>query len=561
MSGLLSFERLEQRSRRSQYSRRFREIVSVAAKYGLADQLQKLPGKRIAKSLRRPDGQNIAELPVPVRIRMALTELGTTFIKFGQMLSTRPDLVGEDVARELTNLQSAAPPEPPGVAERTIEAELGAPPDKVFGSFEATPFASASIAQVHHARLRSGESVVVKIQRDGIAKTIEADLGILADLATLVERYSEELRAYHPTAVVRQFTRTMRGELDFRRELRNLEVFRKNFADDPTVHFPVPYPELSSGRVLTMERLEGVLVSQIKLMPGQSPDLDEFTRRGANMYLEMIFRDAFYHADPHPGNLMVLPDSVVGVLDCGMVEHLDDELREQIEDLLLAAVHGDARTVTDAVWNLSTSPPISGRQRLHTDIVDVVGEYAGQTLGSVNVGHLVSSLTTIIHENRLFLPPGAMLLLRMLGELEGTAKQVNPSFGLWALIKPYAEEAARRRFMPKRVLQLVQRGSSQWIRLAQTLPNDLNDMLQGIRAGTFSVHLEHRRLEPVVNRLVLGLLASSLLLGSSMLWSLQAQPLVRGVSLFGAIGYAAAFWLAWKLLRAIRRSERPSVDA
>jgi len=561
MSGFLSLERLERRSRRSHYSRRFREIVSVAARYGLADQLQKLPGKRIAESLRRPDGQKITELPVPVRIRMALTELGTTFIKFGQMLSTRADLVGDDVARELTHLQSNAPPQPSGVAERTIEAELGAPPAKVFASFDPTPFASASIAQVHYARLRSGESVVVKIQRDGIARTIEADLGILADLAALVERYSEELRAYHPTAVVRQFTRTMRGELDFRRERRNMEVFRRNFADDPTVHFPVPYPELSTGRVLTMERLEGVLVSQVKLLPGENPDLDEFTRRGANMYLEMIFRDAFYHADPHPGNLMILPDNVVGVLDCGMVEHLDDELRESIEDLLLAAVHGDARTVTDAVWDLSTSPPISGRQRLHTDIVDLIGEYAGQTLGSVNVGHLVSSLTAIIHDNRLFLPPGAMLLLRMLGELEGTAKQVNPSFGLWALIKPYAEEAARRRFMPKRVLLQVQRGARQWARLAQTLPNDLNDMMQGIRAGTFSVHLEHRRLEPVVNRLVLGLLASSLLLGSSMLWSLQARPLVRGVSLFGAIGYALAFALAWKLLRAIRRSERPTADA
>jgi len=560
MSGLLSLERLERRSRRSQYSRRFREIVSVAAKYGLADQLQKLPGKRIAKSLRRPDGQNITELPVPVRIRLALTELGTTFIKFGQMLSTRADLVGEDVARELTHLQSNAPPEAPGVAERTIEAELGAAPDTLFGSFDATPFASASIAQVHRARLRSGESVVVKIQRDGIAKTIEADLGILQDLATLVERYSEELRAYHPTAVVRQFTRTMRGELDFRRELRNLELFRKNFAGDPTVHFPVPYPELSTGRVLTMERLEGVLVSRIKLLPGDNPDLDEFTRRGANMYLEMIFRDAFYHADPHPGNLMILPDNVVGVLDCGMVEHLDDELRESIEDLLLAAVHGDARTVTDAVWNLSTSPPISGRQRLHGDIVDLVGEYAGQTLGGVNVGHLVSSLTGVIHENRLFLPPGAMLLLRMLGELEGTAKQVNPSFGLWALVKPYAEEAARRRFMPTRVLAQVQRGVAQWSRLAQTLPSDLNDMMQEIRAGTFSVHLEHRRLEPVVNRLVLGVLAASLLLGSSMLWSFQAQPLVRGVSLFGAIGYILASLLALKLLRAIRRSERSPVD-
>ena len=189
-----------------------------------------------------------------------------------------------------------------------------------------------------------------------------------------------------------------------------------------------------------------------------------------------------------------------------------------------------------------------------------MSEYAGQTLGSVNVGSLMSSLTAVIHENHLFLPPGAMLMLRMLAELEGTAKQVNPSFGLWALVKPYAEQAARRRFTPGHVWMNVQRGARQWERFLRALPSDLNDMTQGIRAGTFSVHLEHRRLEPVVNRLVLGILAASMLLGSSLLWSVQARPLVRGVSLFGAVGYTIAFVLTFKLLYAMRRGEHLHED-
>jgi ubiquinone biosynthesis protein len=548
-------EGLERRRRRRRNTNRFRQIASVAARYGLADRLRTLPGKRMQRWLRGPEGQNIADLSTPVRIRLALSELGTTFIKFGQMLSTRPDLVGQEIAAELTHLQSRTPPDPPGMAEATIQKELGSPPATLFASFDPTPFASASIAQVHHARLHSGETVVVKVQKDGIESRVDADLSMLADLAVLAERHVDDLKAYHPVAVVRQFTKMMRAELDFRRELRSLQQFRRNFAADETVHFPVPYPELCSGRVLTMERLEGELVSQIKVPPGPNPEMDEFARRGANMYLEMIFRDGFYHADPHPGNLMRLSNGVVGVLDCGMVQPLDADLREAIEDLLLAAVQRDPQTVTDAVWDLSTTPPTTERQRLQSDITELVTEYAGESVGSVDVGALVNSLTAIIYTNHLFLPPGVTMLLRTLGELEGTAKLLNPRFGLFELIRPYAEEAAARRFAPRRVWLQMQRGARAWGRVLRALPTDLNDMLAGMRAGTLSVHLDHRRLDPVVNRLVLGLLTSSLLLGSSLLWSLHAAPVVGGVSLFGAMGYATACIMGVTLFRTIRSSE------
>jgi ubiquinone biosynthesis protein len=554
-------ERLERRSRRRRNTHRFRQIAGVAVRYGLADRLRKMPGRRMQQWLRGSEGESIADLSTPIRIRLALSDLGTTFIKFGQMLSTRPDLVGHEVAAELTHLQSQTPPDPAGAAEATIQRELGRPPTTLFASFDPTPFASASIAQVHHARLHSGEHAVVKVQKDGIESRVEADLSMLADLAALAERHIDDLKPYHPVAVVRQFTKMMRAELDFGRELQNIQQFRQNFAADGTVHFPIPYPELCSRRVLTMECLEGVLVSQIKPPAGPNPEMDEFARRGANMYLQMIFRDGFYHADPHPGNLMLLADGVVGVLDCGMVQRLDDDLREAIEDLLLAAVHRDPHTVTEAVWDLCTTPPTTERQRLQSDITDLVSEYAAQSIGSVDVGALVNSLTTVIHENHLFLPPGVMLLLRMLGELEGTAKQLNPRFGLFELIQPYAESAARRRFSPGRVWLQIQRGARAWERLLRTVPGDVNDMLASMRAGTLSVHLDHRRLDPVVNRLVLGLLTSSLLLGSSLLWSLHAQPVVGGVSVFGAIGYVAACIMTVTLFRDIRRSERPPEDS
>ena len=264
-------ERLDRRSQRRRNTHRFRQIASVAVRYGLADHLRKMPGKRMRQWLRGSTGQSIVDLSTPVRIRLALSELGTTFIKFGQMLSTRPDLVGQDVADELAQLQSRTTPDPLGVAEATIQKELGRPPATLFASFEPTPFASASIAQVHHARLHSGESVVVKVQKDGIESRVEADLSMLADLAALAERHVDDLKPYHPVAVVRQFAKTMRAELDFGRELRNIQQFRQNFAANATVHFPVPYPELCSPRVLTMERLEGVLVSQITDTPRSEP--------------------------------------------------------------------------------------------------------------------------------------------------------------------------------------------------------------------------------------------------------------------------------------------------
>ena len=242
-------DRRARRNRRDRNTRRFREIVGVAVRYGLADRLRKVPSERIQRWLRGSTGENIVDLATPVRLRLALAELGTTFIKFGQMLSTRPDLVGHEIAQELSLLQSGTPPDQPGQAESTIARELGKPPAELFADFDPVPFASASIAQVHYARRHTGEHGVLKVQKAGIESRVETDLSILSDLADLAERYIDELKPYHPIAVVHEFSRMIRGELDFQRELTNIQQFRKNFADDATVHFPIPYPELSSRRV------------------------------------------------------------------------------------------------------------------------------------------------------------------------------------------------------------------------------------------------------------------------------------------------------------------------
>jgi ubiquinone biosynthesis protein len=548
MIHLRAIERLEQNARR------VGEIGSVLAKYGLADWSKAVPLARVQGWFQSSEGQPIRELRTEERVRLAFTELGTTFIKLGQMMSTRPDIVGPDMARELTRLQSGTTPDPADVVRARIQEELGRAPEVAFAEFDPIAFASASVAQVHHARLRSGERVVVKIQKAGIEAKIEADLSILAGLADLAEKHSDQLKPYDPVALARQFRRTIMRELDFNRERRNLEEFARHFADDPTVRFPRPWPEVSSRRVLTMDFLDGIPGTDVERLRASGENLNEFARRGANMYLEMIFRDSFYHADPHPGNLMLLAGGVVGVIDCGMSGRLDDEVRSAIEGLLLSVAQRDSDALIDAVWSLSTAPPAGARDQLRADLGDFVAEYSGQSINELDLTGALNSLVEIIHRHRLMLPPDVSLLLRTLVLLEGTAQLLDPKFSLAEVIEPFYVRALGRRLGPQTWLHRLHRSWRDWDRLLKTLPRDLNETLLRIRSGQFHVRLDHRHLDPVVNRLVLGIMTSSMILGSSLLWSMKAPPLLLGVSVFGAGGYLVALYLSWRLLRAIKKT-------
>jgi ubiquinone biosynthesis protein len=552
---LHAIERLERDARR------VAEVCGVAAKYGLADWLKGIHYGRLQEWLQTTDGQAIAGLSAAERFRLALTELGTTFIKLGQMLSTRPDVVGEEVALELGRLQSNVPADPPDVIRALIELELGKPLKELFPEFEAVAFASASVAQVHRARLPTGELVVVKVQRANIEKAIQGDLSILAGLAELAEEHVSALKIYGPVALVRQFQRTLLAELDFSHEGRNLDEFRRNFSADRMVHFPRPWPQYSSHRVLTMECLEGILGTDLGKLKAANVDLQAFARRGAELFLQMIFRDSFYHADPHPGNLMLLPGAVVGVLDCGMTGRLDEALRGDIENLVLAVAQKDPSGLTDAVWNLSVLPPVCLRDQLQADLADFVAEYTGPSMLELDLKGALRSLTDIIHRHHILLPARASLLLRTLVLLEGTAQELHPEFSLAELIEPFYSRAVGRKLSPKRFMLRLQRTYRDWDRLLQAFPGVLNDTLQRMRAGRFSVHLEHRHLDPIVNRLVLGILTASLFLGSSLLWSMKAPPLIFGVSIFGAAGYGMALILGWRLFRAIRKSGNLDSDS
>jgi ubiquinone biosynthesis protein len=537
-------------------ARRLAEILGTLAKYGLADWLAGVDYDWLKNLVKDAEGTALPRLTTAERIRCVLTDLGPTFIKVGQILSTRPDLIGPDLTAELSKLQSQTRPDPWEAIRTSIETELGRPVADLFETIAETPLASASIGQAHEARLSSGQPVIVKVMHPGIGEAVRRDLDLLTGLAELAEKHAPQLRRFQPIATARYFQRTLLRELDFGYERRHLERFAENFAGDPTVHFPAVFPEFCGEQVLTMERLDGIPVSDIDALRDAGSDLTEFARRGANLYLEMIFGHGFYHADPHPGNLFRLEGDIVGVIDGGMVGHIDEALREDIEDMLLAAVSGDATGLADGIIRVGQVPPELDEDELRAEVAEFLADYTGQSVAEFDVSGALQRLFGLVRDFRIILPQSFGMLVKTLVVLEGTARQLSPDFSLAAMIQPYYQRAVRRRFAPGRIAAGIGRGYRDWKRLIESLPRDLSDILSRFRKGTLEVHMEHRRLESTVDRLVLGLLTAAVFLGSAIMWSMKAPPTLFGVSLFGALGFLTSVWLGAGLLISIRRAKK-----
>jgi ubiquinone biosynthesis protein len=530
--------------------RRIGEVVSILAKYGLAAWLSHTEFKSPKRFFTGKEGELLAEQSHATRIRLAVTELGTTYIKFSQMLSTRPDLVGQEVADELAKLQHGVPPDAPEVARATIAAELGRPVNEIFAEFDATPIGSASIGQVHGARLPDGRRVVVKVQHPGIESRIRGDLDILQKLAGLAEK-SAELKRYQPAAVVQEFQRSLSRELDFSREERNLQQFATNFAADPTVHFPQAIPELCTSRVLTMESLTGVSLREAGRLDQLGVDREELARRGATIWMDMVFRDGFFHADPHPGNLLVLQDGAIGILDCGMVGRIDEALRETIEEVMIAVANHDGPHLARLIMDLCSAPPDFDEGAFSSDVADYVAFYGSQSINRLQLGGALNEMVRMISRYHLILPSGVSSLIKMFVLLEGTARLLSPAVNMLELIGSYQREILRRRLSPRAQWRKWQRALGEWRHVGESLPRGLNEVFKKIQSGTFDIQLEHRRLEPSVNRLVMGMITSALFLGSAMLWSNQVPPVVGGFSVAGVLGCGLSVALGSRLLKKI----------
>jgi len=531
---------------------RWGEILSILSKYGLAGWLSRFDFAFGKTWLKNRDGQIIADESSETRIRLALEELGPTFIKLGQIMSTRPDVVGGELADELEKLQTKVPADSYELVAELIERELGKPVDELFLEFSTEPIASASIGQVHRARLHSGEEVAVKVQHHGIEDVVHVDLDILTGLAQLAEGLPE-LRPYRPRAIVAEFQRALRRELDFEREARHLKQFGKAFTENPHVKIPQVFQDYSSEHVLVMEWMDGIPLSCPEQIRATGVDLGAVTRNGAEMYLEMIFEHGLYHADPHPGNLLVMSDGAIGLLDFGMVVRIEEALREDIEDMLMAIVEQDSHHLIAVVMRVGAVPVGLDETSLSLDLSDFLAHYAYQSMDQFELAPALTELFDLMRRYEIILPSPLALLLKVLVMLEGTSQKLEPDFCLMEVLQPYQRKIIVRRMSPTRQLRKARRMVYEVQQLAEVVPRRIRDILQQVQSGRFDVHLDHRGLEPSVNRLVLGMLTSSLFIGSVLLVTNQVWPF-RGVSVPGTIGVAMSAALGLRLLWAIGKS-------
>lgn len=533
---------------------RWREILGVLSRFGLAEGVSRL-SPSLARDLFRSSAADaeVDALDHETRVRLALSELGPTAIKLGQVLSTRADVVGPRLARELEKLQTEAPPTDFEAIRPILESELERPLMESFAAFDPIPMASASIGQVHAATLPDGREVVVKVQHPEVERKVKVDLEILHGLAHLAERVPE-LRGYRPSATVVELQRILLREIDYGSEERHLAEFRRLFAKNDTVRIPEPVPSRSTRRVLTMERLDGIPLGDRAALEAAGRDLEEIARRGARIYLEMVFGHGVYHADPHPGNILILEGDVIGLLDFGMIGRLDEPLRDEIEEILLAVSAGDADYLTSILVRVGQVPMDLDHAAFGLEVAEFIAHYASQPIQDFDLGGALEDVVGLIRRYRITLPPRLSMLIKMLVVLEGSARILEPSFNLVEVIGPYQKHLLLRGFSFKRRFLKARRLVGEVEGLLEVLPRNLVDLMEQLQTGTFDVHLDHRGLEPSVNRLVWGLMTSALFLGSSLLLSFEVPPILAGYSLLGLIGVGISAVLGLRLLRAIGKS-------
>lgn len=532
---------------------RLGEIIEVFSRYGYASYVKEDSPDWIKKWFVRPDGERLSHYSEAERLRMAFADLGTTFMKLGQMLSLREDIVGPEYATELAKLQSETPPDPPESVNALIEAELGAPPAELFAEFDDNALGSASVGQVHAATLQSGESVVVKVIHEGVEDVVKADLELMMQLAQALEEHGN-LPGIRPVQVVEEFQVTLLREINFQNELHNLERFNRNFADDPTVRFPTPFPDLCSRRVLTMERMDGLKMTDSQAMEENKVDGAQLVRQGANAWMEMIFRDNFFHVDPHPGNLLVLPDNVLGILDCGMVGSLDRRTRERIEDLMIAYVTKDIDSIVDIVIRMSKAPPGFDRDAFAADVESFMSEFLDMPVEKMDLVAMGEVAVDLAFRHQLLMPAGVSNLVRTFEVLGGTVRHLDMDFELSEIIQPYIKKIVQRRLSPQVLLRSAIRSYKDWERFLTVLPRELNAFLEKVQRDEVQVRFSIANLDKVANRLIYGLIGAALLLGSAMLWGAGVGPLVGDISILSILGLVISVGLVLRLLASIEGS-------
>jgi ubiquinone biosynthesis protein len=543
---------------RRQTMGRVREIAQVATKHGFGFVFER-------RALRRSTVIEAQNLPALGRhLREMLDELGPTFVKFGQLLSTRPDIVPPEILSELRLLQDSVSPVPYADIERVVEEELRAPIDRLYTNFDPVPVAAASIGQVHFAELANGRKVAVKVQRPNAARRVESDLALLYQVARIVRRRVDRLSFIDPVAVVDEFARSIRRELDYRIEARNAEIFRRNFDDDPRIAIPRVFGTYSGERVLTLERLEGVQLGDLDLA---ATPMDERRRLAiliAEAWLEMIFRHGVFHGDPHPANIMVLGDGRLGLVDFGMTGSLSDADMRRLTRLLLDAVNENVDALPRRLYELGVRFSREQEDELRIELREVYYRYYGAAMGQIDPLQVIREAFVLVSRMHLRLPTRFALLDKALATLGSVGTELYPDFNVFEVAEPYAAELVARRYSPKHLLERSREEIEAVSGLMRELPYQVHDTLEQLRDGEVEVKFHHQGLDDLIaqadivfNRLVIAIVMAALLIGSSLIGiSAGGGWHIFGIHVLALLGFLTASVLGAVLVLSILRSGR-----
>ena len=571
---------------------RLHDIASILIRYGFGDMVRRMGManalERAGRALHWNEAEELAHMDPPARVRRAMEALGPTFVKLGQLLATRVDLFEPEWIAEFSRLQDSAHTATYEGIHQQLTEDLGAAPEMVFAAFDPEPLAAASMAQVYRARLEDGTEVVVKVRRPGIRLTVEADLRWMARLAELAESESPELRAFQPREVVRQFTQSLRRELDFASECRNAERIAQNFArytgfngdsvpkakvvgapaqgvappapQEPIIVIPRVFWQWTSERVCVQEFIAGISGRQLERVDQAGLDRQVLARRGAQAVLKMIVEDGFFHADPHPGNVFYLPGNRIAFIDFGMVGRLSEARRDQLMRLLLGLVQHEPQRVADVMieW---TGDGATDEDGLTLEIQAFVQQYHGVVLKQLRLGAMLTDLVTILRQHQLRLPPDLSLLIKAFVSLEGMGHELDPDFNMAAEAMPLLQKTLRARYAPNAVLQRGWHGVKDMLSLLSGLPQDVSRLLRAAKRGRLEIHIDvmhlkrlGNQLDSAANRLVVGVVVAALIIGSSIVMTVPGGPTLLGLPFFGLLGFVGALLGSLWLLVSIWRS-------
>ncbi|MFN4082176.1 MAG: ABC1 kinase family protein [Bacteroidia bacterium] len=525
--------------------KRYRQVLKVLLKYGLDDIIDHTSLRKILPGLllhKKMQGKYIKQTYTrSERIRKALEELGPTYIKFGQILSNRADLLPQDLIDELEKLQDAVPGFEFSDVRRIIETDLNDKIENLFAWFNETPIASASMAQVHEARLHNGQKIVVKVQRPDIADIIDLDLQILSELAELAENNFEKLNRFEPVELVKSLKKSMNRELNFLLEANNMIQFSLMFKDYDGVYIPKVYSHLSTRRVLCMEYINGIKVNNVTELRNHAYNLNEIAEKGLYIYFEQIFRHGIFHADPHPGNVLVMHGEKIALIDFGMVGVLTKHDKNAFRDFMIAITRGNFRMLIDSIEKLTKRKRIANKEELEYDLRILLDEFPPHTIDQRNISEIVERLQQIIYKHQLNFPNDFFLLLRTLVILDGISQILDPNFNTLEKIRKHSLRLFDESLSPKNLLKNALDFVIETYDYISALPKDFKTIIEKIKEGKIKIEIQGLQpllhtLDVVSSRLAAAIILASMIIGSSLVVLSHIPPLWKGIPIIGLIG-------------------------